>query len=65
MIPSYSEDVKITVIEKLNSDQPLEHQIRVLQEQIQGLAQTVDYINRERSRMKSEIDSLKRLLEKN
>jgi predicted RNase H-like nuclease (RuvC/YqgF family) len=57
MIPAYSEQVNIKVIEK-NDNLPLEQQVNNLEEQVRLLKETVDYMNRERSRMKSEIASL-------
>lgn len=62
MIPSYKEDVKITIQEK--PDGPIEEQVRQLQEQIRILQETVEYMNRERARMKSELDSIRNLLSK-
>lgn len=58
MIPSYKEEVKIT-IKEVDPSQPLSEQVQRLQEQVQRLAETVDYINRERSRMKVELESLR------
>jgi predicted RNase H-like nuclease (RuvC/YqgF family) len=57
MIPAYSEQVNIKVIEK-NENLPLEQQVNNLEEQVRLLKETVEYMNRERSRMKSEIESL-------
>jgi predicted RNase H-like nuclease (RuvC/YqgF family) len=63
MIPSYKEEVKITIQEK-SQDQSLEQQVKELQEQVRILRESVDYFNREKSRLKSEIESLKGLLRK-
>ena len=57
MIPAYSEQVNIKVIEK-SENLPLEQQVNNLEEQVRLLKETVEYMNRERSRMKSEIESL-------
>jgi predicted RNase H-like nuclease (RuvC/YqgF family) len=62
MIPAYKEDVKITIQEK--SADSLEDQVRQLQEQVRILRETVDYMNRERTRMKSELDSIRHVLSK-
>jgi predicted RNase H-like nuclease (RuvC/YqgF family) len=58
MIPAYSEEVKITVIEDQSSG-PIEEQIKQLREQVRQLTETVEFINRERSRLKAEVESLK------
>jgi predicted RNase H-like nuclease (RuvC/YqgF family) len=58
MIPAYSEEVKITVVERSN-DKTLEQQVADLREQVRQLQETVEYINRERSRLKSDLESLR------
>jgi predicted RNase H-like nuclease (RuvC/YqgF family) len=58
MIPAYSEEVKITVVER-SSDKTLEQQVADLREQVRQLQETVEYINRERSRLKSDLESLR------
>jgi predicted RNase H-like nuclease (RuvC/YqgF family) len=58
MIPAYSEEVKIKVIEK-NDNSTLEQQVRELHEQVRLLTETVEYMNRERSRLKSELDTIR------
>jgi predicted RNase H-like nuclease (RuvC/YqgF family) len=58
MIPAYSEEVKIKVIEK-NDNSTLEQQVRELHEQVRLLTETVEYMNRERSRLKSELDIIR------
>jgi predicted RNase H-like nuclease (RuvC/YqgF family) len=58
MIPSYKEEVKITVIES-SRELSLEQQVKELQEQVRILKESIDYINREKSRLKSDIDLLK------
>jgi phage shock protein A len=63
MIPAYSEEVKITVKEPGNKTD-LEPQVRQLQEQVRQLIETVEYMNRERSRLKADIDILKSKLNK-
>jgi regulator of replication initiation timing len=61
VIPSYKEEVKISIQEK-SQDLSFEQQIKDLQEQVRVLRESVDYITREKSRMKSEIDQLKNRL---
>jgi regulator of replication initiation timing len=58
MIPAYSEDIKL-VFKEADSNAPMEQQIRQLQEQMRQLVETVEYINRERSRLKAEVEDLK------
>jgi len=60
MIPSYSEDVKIKIVEK--DDRELSVQIFELKEELRQIRETVEYINRERSRLKSDLESLKSLI---
>jgi predicted RNase H-like nuclease (RuvC/YqgF family) len=57
MIPAYSEEVKITIKEDPNA--PLVQQVKELHEQVRLLTETVEYMNRERSRMKSDLDQLR------
>jgi|LauGreDrversion4_2_1035121.scaffolds.fasta_scaffold270448_2 predicted RNase H-like nuclease (RuvC/YqgF family) len=58
MIPAYSEEVKITIKEQ-SLDPNLETRVKELHEQVRLLTETVEYMNRERSRMKSELDQLR------
>ena len=58
MIPAYSEEVKITIKEQ-GLDPNLETRVKELHEQVRLLTETVEYMNRERSRMKSEMDQLR------
>jgi|GEM_PF-4013728 predicted RNase H-like nuclease (RuvC/YqgF family) len=58
MIPAYSEEVKITIKEQ-GLDPNLETRVKELHEQVRLLTETVEYMNRERSRMKSELDQLR------
>ena len=58
MIPAYSEEVKITIKEQ-SLDPNLETRVKELHEQVRLLTETVEYMNRERSRMKSEMDQLR------
>ena len=58
MIPAYSEEVKITIKEQ-TLDPNLETRVKELHEQVRLLTETVEYMNRERSRMKSELDQLR------
>jgi predicted RNase H-like nuclease (RuvC/YqgF family) len=60
MIPAYSETVKIVVQEQSTTPDP--DKLKNLEEQVRVLRETVDYLNRERSRMKSELESLRSLL---
>ncbi len=62
MIPAYNEEVKIEVKEKDTNLLPLEQQIRQLQEHMRQLQETVEFMNRERSRLKSELDQIKNLM---
>jgi predicted RNase H-like nuclease (RuvC/YqgF family) len=59
MIPAYSEEVKIHVHEKDADFLPLEQQVRQLQEQFRILQESVEYMNRERARLKSDLDQLR------
>lgn len=63
MIPSYSEEVKIQIVER--DDRDFADQISDLKEQLDRLRETVEYINRERSRMKSELEEIKHSIRKN
>ena len=58
MIPAYSEEVKITIKDQA-LDPNLETRVKELHEQVRLLTETVEYMNRERSRMKSELDQLR------
>ena len=58
MIPAYSEEVKITIKEQ-GLDPNLETRVKELHEQVRLLTETVEYMNRERIRMKSELDQLR------
>jgi regulator of replication initiation timing len=58
MIPAYSEEVKITIKDHV-LDPNLETRVKELHEQVRLLTETVEYMNRERSRMKSELDQLR------
>lgn len=64
MIPSYKEEVKITIIDE-KKDLSIDQQIGELKEQIRQLKETVDYLHRDKNRLKSEIDSIKNSLKKN
>jgi predicted RNase H-like nuclease (RuvC/YqgF family) len=63
MIPAYSEQVKITVVEDQGLG-PIEEQIKQLREQVRQLSETVEFVNRERSRLKAEVESLKSMFNK-
>jgi hypothetical protein len=63
MIPSYKEDVKITIQERDQSSN-VEQQLQLMQEEIRILRETVNYIDRERMRLKSDIESIKILINK-
>jgi hypothetical protein len=58
MIPAYSEEVKITIKEQ-GLDPNLETRVKELHEQVRLLTETVEYMNRDRIRMKSELDQLR------
>jgi predicted nucleic acid-binding Zn-ribbon protein len=60
VLPSYSENVNIKIVEKDGSD--LETEIRNLREQLQQLRETIDYLNRDRVRMKNDIESMKAMI---
>jgi hypothetical protein len=60
VLPSYSENVNIKIVEKDGGDQ--DTQIRELKEQIQQLRDTIEYMNRERVRMKNDIESMKTMI---
>ncbi len=59
MIPAYKEEVKIQIIEKDSNLLPLEQQVRQLQEQVRQLQDTVDFMTRERLRLKSDLDTVR------
>lgn len=59
MIPAYSEEVKITVVESPKPEGSLEEQVRQLQEQVRRLSETVNYMERERQRLKGELETIK------
>lgn len=59
MIPAYSEEVKITVVEVSNPGSNLEEQVQLLHEQVRRLTETVHYMERERQRFKSELETIK------
>jgi phage shock protein A len=61
MIPAYSEEVKITIKEQ-NNDGSLENQVKQLHEQVRLLTETVEYMNRERTRLKQEVEQIKNAL---
>jgi regulator of replication initiation timing len=63
MIPAYTEEIKI-VFKEADSNAPMEQQVRQLQEQMRHLVETVEYINRERSRLKAEVEDLKHRITK-
>ncbi len=58
MIPAYSEEIKLPESIK-GVDISLEEQVKSLHEQVRILRESIDYINRERSRMKGELESLR------
>lgn len=60
VLPSYSENVNIKIVEKDGGD--LETEIRNLREQLQQLRETIEYINRDRIRMKNDIESMKAII---
>lgn len=67
MIPSYnsnsSESVDIKIIEDKTVD--FKNELLELRLQVQQLRETMDYLNRERSRLKSDIEQLKSMIRKN
>lgn len=58
MIPGYKEEVKLPEA-KQESNQSVEHKLTILESQVQQLVERVAYIDRERSRLKSEVESLR------
>ncbi len=62
MIPAYKEDVKITIVEQTQQANDLEKKVQHLEERVRQLFETVQYMERERSRLKGEIDTLKHQL---
>ena len=60
MIPSYSE--KLPVPEQKHSSNSDDNQLQVMSQQINSLKQAVDYLQRELSRLKSEVQSLAQTL---
>jgi predicted nuclease with TOPRIM domain len=64
MIPSYKEEVKITVVDQQKEDRELSVQIDELKEKVRQLTEMINYIDRERSRIKSDLDSIKNIISK-
>lgn len=63
MIPAYSK--KIDLPQKVDtSNASLEEQVSHLSEQVRILRDTVEYMNREKSRLKSEVESLRSYISK-
>lgn len=58
MISGYKEEVKITIQEKSSTDS-IEEQVKHLSEQIIQLRETVNYLSREKTRLKDEVEFLK------
>lgn len=63
MIPAYNQKVDLPVVEQ-DSNDSLEQRFRQLQEQVLELRQTVDYLQREKSRLKSDVQTLASALNK-
>ena len=57
MIPAYSKKVEIPEIKK-DPRESLEQQLSRLEEQVRVLTQTVDYLTREKTRMKTDVQAL-------
>jgi predicted RNase H-like nuclease (RuvC/YqgF family) len=64
MIPAYSEEVKIQITEKDAGLLTLEQQVSQLREQVRQLQETVEYMGREKMRLKSDLDTLKNLIQR-
>jgi predicted RNase H-like nuclease (RuvC/YqgF family) len=64
MIPAYSEEVKIHITEKDAGLLTLEQQVLQLREQVRQLQETVEYMGREKMRLKSDLDTLKNLIQR-
>jgi phage shock protein A len=58
MIPAYNEKIEPMPIVEDPTKQSVEQQIRMLQEQLAQLRETVEFMNRERTRLKNEVDRL-------
>lgn len=59
MIPSYKEEVKITIKEQTRSVDDLEGKVQQLEERVRQLYETVQYMERERVRLKADMESMK------
>jgi len=59
MIPAYKEEVKITIKEQTKITGDLEQKVSQLEERVKQLYETVQYMERERSILKADIESMK------
>lgn len=59
MIPAYSEEVKITIKEQNKVADDLEQKVTQLEERVRQLYETVQYMERERVRLKTEVELMK------
>ena len=57
MIPAYSKEVMIPEVKK-DPRESLEQQLSRLEEQVRVLTQTVDYLTREKTRLKTDVQVL-------
>ena len=64
MIPAYKEDVIITLVEKKQEVQHLEQRVQQLEERVRQMYETVQSMERERSRLKGDMDTFKHQLNK-
>lgn len=64
MIPAYKEQVNITIVEQTSQTHNVEQKVQQLEERVRKLYETVQYMERERSRLKSEIDTIRQQLNK-
>ena len=62
MIPSYKGAVEAPAVPAMNPDDALELRFKQLTEQVHQLRDSIEYMNRERNRLKSEVEQLKNFI---
>lgn len=63
MIPAYSKKIDLPE-NTVQTQASLEQQVAHLTEQVRMLTQTIEYINREKSRLKNDVEMLRSYLSK-
>ena len=62
MIPSYKGAVESAATPAIDPNDTLELRLKQLTEQVHQLRDSVEYMNRERNRLKSEVEELKNFI---